>query len=145
MSRPKRKAIPNLVRIAVGNRQDGRCAECGELIFGYTEYDHRPSLVMRPVKADGTDYDPPQLDPNFIDALHADCHQKRTTGRAIGASRTVTTKGSDIWLKTKFARLERKKRLEAAADEVLRGTGHFPPKKAKIPSRPFPKQKRGFK
>jgi hypothetical protein len=132
--RPRRKAIPHTTKLLVLGLQDFICPECGEIVYiENAEFDHRPALIMRPVDASGTDYEPPQLDPFHINALHAPCHQKRTTGRAIGAERTVTTKGSDIWLKTKFARLERK------------ASGHLPKRKKPFPSRPFPKTKRGFR
>lgn len=80
------------------------------------------------MNAVGTDYDPPQNDPDFIEALHTDCHQQRTTGRKPGAERTITTKGSDIYLKSKFARLEGRTK---------------PRPKQKIPQRknPWPKRK----
>ena len=94
------------------------------------EFDHRPAIIMRPVNEAGDDYVPAQNDSRFIDALHASpCHLKRTIGRAPGAEKTVTTIGSDIWLKKKFDRLEGR-------------TKQGP--KARIQSRPFPKQKRGF-
>lgn len=128
--RPKRKAIPKSVKIAVLSRQNHHCAECkvifivGEAI----EYDHRPALWTREVHESGTDYAPPQNDPSYIDGLHKPCHLKRTVGRLPDAEKTVTTKGSDAWVKAKFQRLER---------ETTK-------RKAKIPSRPFPSQKRKF-
>ncbi len=109
--------------------EDHHCAKCrarfrdGDLI----EYDHRPSLILRPVNAEGTDYIPPQNDPEFIDPLHAKCHLERTVGRKAGAERTVTTKGSDIGLKAKFARLEGRTKKRP---------------KIKIPSRPFPSKRK---
>lgn len=130
MTRPKRKSIPGSVKRAVMSRQDERCQSCGiSLRDGPVEYDHRPAIILRPVNAAGTDYEPPQNDPNFIEALHADCHQERTTGRKPGASKTATTLGSDIWVKTKFARLEKKKTRKKRTTIAPRGFG---------PSRPFP-------
>ena len=73
------------------------------------------------------DYIPPQNDPNFIDAMHDRCHLQRTVGRKADAEKTVTTKGSDAWLRKKFNRLEGK-----------------PRRKAKIPSRPFPKRRKSI-
>ena len=127
--RPKRKTIPRVVKQAVLHRQNHHCSECkGIFIQGdNVEYDHRPAIILRKVNAKGTDYIPPQNDPDFIDALHKLCHLKRTVGRIPGAERTITTKGSDAHLAAKFRRLE------------------GPPRhKAKIPSRPFPKSQRGF-
>jgi hypothetical protein len=125
MARPKRKQIPQVVKTQVLARQKMTCAVCGEVLDNTTQFDHRPSIIMRHVNVDQTDYHPPQNDPEFIEALHARCHMERTVGRRRDAAKTVTTIGSDMWLKAKFARLEK------------------PPKnKRKIPSRPFPKSKR---
>lgn len=129
--RPKRKNIPKSVKIDVLFRQINRCAEC-RVLFDYgdkIEYDHRPAIVMRSVNVDGTDYHPPQNDPEFIDALHKDCHLKRTVGRLPGASRTITTKGSDAHLAAKFRKLEGKNK---------------PRKRQTIQSRGFPKMQRKF-
>jgi hypothetical protein len=132
VTRPKRKNIPPKVKAEVLLRQNFHCAECKTIFTedDKIEFDHRPSIIMRSVNVEGTDYFPPQNDPNFIDALHkTPCHLRRTIGRMPGASTTVTTKGSDIWLKSKFSRLEgRTKKREAKP----------------IPSRPFPKSQRGF-
>ena len=135
MKRPKRKAIPKKIKIQVWRQQQAICPECKEFIIitpsgDNIQYDHRPAIIMRPVNAAGTDYEPPQNDPNHIEALHKACHLRRTVGRVVGASRTVTTKGSDIWLKSKFNRLEG--RLK-------------PRKKASIPQRKNPWPKRKFK
>jgi len=82
---------------------------------------------MRKVNVDGTDYEPPQLDPKYIEALHVPCHQKRTTGRPPGAERTATVKGSDVWLAKKFRRLEGEPRKKAK----------FPKQKNKWPKQKF--------
>lgn len=124
-ARPKRKAIPKSVKDAVLVRQGYRCPECRETLIGCkVEFDHRPSIIMRMVNVEGTDYHPPQNDPDHIDALHSACHLRRTVGRTPGAEKTVTTKGSDAWLAKKFRKLERSEK-----------------RKAKIPSRPFQKRK----
>ena len=126
--RPKRKPIPTIIRIMVLSRQDGRCLGCGDQFTSeLAEMDHRPSLIMRPVNAAGTDYEPPQLDPDYLEALCEECHQKRTTGRKPGAERTPTTKGSDVWLAKKFRRLEGEPRKKAK----------FPKQKNKWPKQKF--------
>lgn len=132
MKRPKRKAIPTSVKTEVIRRQRACCAECKQPLWPSdpTEYDHRPSLILRLVNAAGTDYEPPQNDPDHIEALHAPCHQKRTTGRKPGAERTVTTLGSDIHLKSKFNRLEGRTKKRP---------------KAKIAKRKHPWPKREFR
>ncbi len=130
--RPKRKNIPKSVKAAVLVRQGGRCGECG---VNFTnddkiEWDHRPAIVMRAINVEGTDYHPPQNDPEYIQALHKLCHLKRTVGRLPGASRTITTKGSDAHLAAKFRKLEHKNK---------------PRKRQTIQSRGFPKLKRKFR
>lgn len=128
MTRPKRKPIPARVKGLVLARQKMACAECGETLGTDTEYDHRPALWMRSKTDDGKEYVPSQNDPDHIEALHKLCHLKRTVGRVPGASKTVSTKGSDANLRKKFNKLE----------------GRTVRHKVKIPSRPFPKQKRKF-
>ena len=125
--RPKRKAIPKVVKDMVILAQRHLCAGCGELFADddKIEYDHRPAIISRPVNAAGDDYDPPQNSPRHIEALHKACHLKRTVGRLPGAEKTVTTKGSDAWLAAKFRKLEGRNK---------------PKKKAKIASRPFQKR-----
>jgi hypothetical protein len=92
------------------------------------QLDHDPALILREFNPRTGKYTPDANDPDHLVYRAKDEHQQKTTGRKPGALRTVTTKGSDIGLKTKFARLERK-----------------PKRKAKIPSRPFSTQKRKFR
>jgi 5-methylcytosine-specific restriction endonuclease McrA len=127
MKRPARKAIPRAVKDKVLARQHSRCAACGRPFEqgDKIEYDHRPAIVMRAVNVEGTDYHPPQNDPEHIDALHKACHLRRTVGRLPGAEKTATTKGSDAWLAAKFRKLEGKNK---------------PKRKQSIPSRPFSKR-----
>ncbi len=110
MKRPARKAIPRSIKDKVISRQVGRCAACRAtfVVGDKIEYDHRPAIVMRAVNVEGTDYHPPQNDPEHIDALHKGCHLRRTVGRLPGAEKTATTKGSDAWLAAKFRKLEGK-------------------------------------
>jgi len=135
MKRPKRKAIPKWVKDAVLKRQGMACAECGNPLMdgvrdpNRTEYDHRPSILMRMVNVDGTDYHPPQNDPDHIEALHKACHLRRTVGRIPGAEKTVTTKDSDAHLRKKFNLLE----------------GRTTKRKYKWPSKSFPKKQKGFR
>jgi hypothetical protein len=73
--------------------------------------DHDPALILRPynprIKDVAARYTPHAHDPDALIYRARDDHQLKTTGRRPGAARTITTKGSDIGLKTKFARLER--------------------------------------
>jgi len=126
VKRPVRKAIPRSVKDKVLIRQGDRCAECSVLFRGgdKIEYDHRPAIIMRSVNVEGTDYHPPQNDPDHIDALHKFCHLKRTVGRIPGAERTITVKGSDAWLAAKFRKLEGKNKPRRKAKITTRGFGN---------------------
>jgi hypothetical protein len=136
-ARPKRKAIPDRIKKLVCERQNNCCAGCDTIFTtdDKRQFDHRPALEQRPINKKGTDYVPPQLDPDFIDAMHVPCHLHRTVGRKPGAEKTVTTKGSDAWLAAKFRRLEGRNKPRMRATITPKGF-------AKISSRPFPKRQR---
>ena len=72
--------------------------------------DHDPALILREYDATVSDvaarYTPHAHDPNHLVYREKADHDRKTFGRTPGAERTVTTKGSDIWLKSKFDRLE---------------------------------------
>lgn len=93
----RRKPIPLKIKLEVLCRQ-ARCTSCGERLgnLANVQFDHRPALVTRGFDEAANDFIPPQLDPDFIEGLHKDCHLTRTTGRKAGALRTITTRGSDI-------------------------------------------------
>lgn len=86
-----------------------------EVLFGDHKHalDHDPALILRPynprIKDVAARYTPHAHDPAALVYRLKEDHQQKTTGRKPGALRTVTTKGSDIGIKTKFARLESKK------------------------------------
>lgn len=104
-----------------------------DYFVGYN-LDHDPALVLRKFNKRTGCYSPAANDPAFLIYRRKDDHQQKTTGRKPGAERTITTKGSDIGLKTKFARLERKKRHVAKPKGFASGR--------KISSRPFSKRKK---
>lgn len=120
------------------------------------ELDHDPALILRQCFRNGRGeivrYVPDANDPAHLVWREKALHQEKTTGRRPGASHTITTKGSDIGLKTKFARLERptKTRLQQISRTKHIDTSDIPEadeewfRKAKvqIPSRPFRSQKR---
>lgn len=82
-------------------------------IFGDSKFalDHDPALILRKynprIKDVAARYTPHAHDPDALVYREKADHQQKTTGRKPGAERTITTKGSDVGLKTKFARLER--------------------------------------
>lgn len=99
--------------------------------------DHDPALILRPynprIENVAARYTPHAHDPDFLIYREKADHQQKTTGRRPGASRTITTKGSDIGLKTKFARLERRENAKKKPGfSTLRNSA-----KRAIPSRPF--------
>jgi hypothetical protein len=114
--------------------RSGKCRACGETLDGSPlRFDHRPPLEERRINRRKTDFIPKQHDPDCIEAIHEDCHDHRTFGRKPGATKTVTTVGSDVHRAAKLRRMKK-------------------PKKAtrKIQSRGFSKQRRklqgrGFK
>ena len=100
-----------------------------EAMFGGedVQLDHCPALCLRKKVKDGR-YKPDANDPIYLVYRLKPDHLKKTTGRNPGATRTITTKGSDVWLAKKFRKLEKPKKS-----------------RSKIPSRPFPKAKRALR
>ncbi len=93
------------------------------------QLDHDPALILRPFDPETGRYTPDANDPAYLVYRTKPDHLRKTIGRKLDAAKTVTTKGSDIWLKAKFDRLEGRTKTRP---------------KAKIASRPFPKVKRRF-
>lgn len=107
------------------------------------QLDHDPALILRNFNPRTGKYTPDANDPAYLIYREPAEHQHKTTGRKPGAERTITTKGSDIGLKTKFARLARRKADTSDIPETKKSW--FKKAKVKIPSRPFSKQKRSFR
>jgi hypothetical protein len=117
------------------------------------EFDHRPALVQRPYDTEASDFIPPQHDPKHIEPVLNVNHDERTFGRKAGASKTVTTRGSDVGEAARTRDIRASDAVHRAA--MASKAGHFEaaaailssvkkprrPKK-KIPSRPFPKGQR---
>lgn len=79
---------------------------------GPCQLDHDPALELRKkrrVKGKIV-YSPPANSPDHLVYRRKANHLQKTTGRKKGAEKTVTTKGSDIWLIAKARR--QKKRPE---------------------------------
>ena len=87
------------------------------------ELDHDPALILRYKNHKTGGYRPDANDPRYLVYRLKPEHRKKTIGRKPDAERTVTTKGSDVWLAKKFRKLEKPQKP-----------------KQKIPSRPFPKR-----
>lgn len=151
--RPKRKAIPDAVKLRAVLRVEGRCPHCGERLgdLAGLQFDHRPALINRDVAEDGGDYVPAQLDPEFIEPLHVKCHDIRTNGP--GGEKRITTAGSDKHTRDKTRRLAergaRQSRPVTAPVEELaaprppagkpRPSGFAPPARRGRASRPLEK------
>lgn len=163
-----RPHIPLSVRVAVAERQlwemarkswwieylahDDRPAgvklkECieklSEILGDVLQLDHDPALILRQYKVDRRKPKAAWFTPNANDPDHLiyrviGDHGQKTTGRKPGATKTITTKGSDVWLKTKFARLERKQKINTS-DIPETTKSWFKKAKVKIPSRPLGK------
>lgn len=143
--RPRRKAIPDGVKLKVVVRQVGRCKDCnGKLAeLECVEFDHRPAIINREVNEAWTDYVPAQLDPEYIFARCGDCHDKRTNGP--GGEKRITTAGSDKHIRDKTKALQ-EQQAEFRRSLLAKDRGEEPPKpkkpkyqwpKRKMESRPF--------
>lgn len=85
MEYPKRLEIPWQVKAHLYRKQDGKCAGCGAELELFkpraVHADHNPALTIRPLNEEGTDYDPPQLDPDHIDLVGYECcHKEKSKG-----------------------------------------------------------------
>jgi hypothetical protein len=135
----RRKAIPDRVKLLATLREMG-------LKIDEVAFDHNPALELRGWDEERRDTDPPANDPEHIELMmireakrcsacgrEVKSHREKTFGR--GGEKTITTKGSDIYL---IAKERRRKKANAETLDLV------PPKrekpKAKIPSRPFPKR-----
>ena len=101
-----------------------------EALGDVLQLDHDPALILRQYKVDRRKppaawYTPNANDPDHLIYRPLRDHGEKTFGRKADAEKTVTTKGSDIWLKSKFKRLEQPSKK----------------RRAKIPARakPWPK------
>lgn len=131
MSRLPRPYIPIQIRIKVAERQFDASRHNGRKVynllkrdwslkrrlqwlllilgFEHPECDHDPALILRKFNSRTRKFSPDANNPKFLIYCEKAEHQQKTTGRKPGATRTITTKGSDIGLKAKFARLERQR------------------------------------
>lgn len=95
--RPKRKAVPQYVRLIVAERQGGVCkCGCGTPIWTgkkcNVQWDHEPALRLRDIDVVAGDYIPPQHDPRYLDGLCRDAHQAKTNGTGASTAGTDTGK-----------------------------------------------------
>ncbi len=89
--------------------------ELYELPLEHIEFDHYPALCDRPFDTDAQDFIPPQNDPEFIIPREQSAHLEKTTGRKVGAAKTVTTLGSDLGNRRKTADIRAREAYHRAA------------------------------
>ena len=75
--RPKRKKIPLETRV---QSLLLLLVRAGMLETTDVQWDHHPALELRPLNAAGDDYEPPQLDPRYIQPLVRADHALKTNG-----------------------------------------------------------------
>lgn len=135
IDRPKRKAIPDRVKLIAALRRFG-------LVIGQVQFDHQPALELRPINPHTGDTIPAANDPDHIQMLLIAEHKTKTFGP--GGEKRITTAGSDIGNIAKTRRLtkdqeEFQRRMTAKAQGE---EGDQPKPKTKWPKRSFPKKRK---
>ncbi|TAI67617.1 hypothetical protein [Bradyrhizobium sp. Leo170] len=141
----KRPPIPCKVKLQVLLNQEGRSTINNEKLgrIEHTNFDHRPALEARKFDTAAWDTIPPANDPNFIEAITVNQHDRRSNGP--GGTRRITTRGSDTGERARTRKIQRSHTEHQAAMEA-KAKGRPRPKSAK-PKRPirgrstFPKRK----
>ena len=116
-------------------------AALSEALGDVLQLDHDPALILRQYKVDRRKPPAAWYTPNANDPAHLIYrplrdHGEKTFGRKADAEKTVTTKGSDIWLKSKFKRLEQPTKKRRAKIPQRKNPW---PKGRKLQGRPFPR------
>jgi hypothetical protein len=130
--RPKRKAIPDRVKLIAALRRFN-------LKIEDVQFDHNPALGLRPVNPFTGDTIPPANDPDHIEMLLIAEHKEKTFGR--GGEKRISTADGDV------GKIAKVNRITAAQEEARRrmlakDQGEEPPKrKSKWPTRPFSTRK----
>lgn len=140
-SPPRRIDIdPDYLRVVLTSNLTERLAYLLNGLFGDQPraLDHDPALILRKynprIKDVASRYTPHAHDPDALIYREKADHLRKTTGRKPGASKTATTKGSDVHLAAKFRRLENPRPKRKRATIATRG---FPKGSRKIQSRGF--------
>ena len=97
MSKGRRKKIPLHVKL-----------EACLILLGFgpddeIDWDHFPALGLRKWIEEVGDFDPPQLDPNYIRPMRRGPHKAKSNGRR--GEKRVTSYGSDVHAIAKLNRL----------------------------------------
>jgi hypothetical protein len=120
---PRRK-VPLATQLAAALDQLGLTGTSPEL-------DHVPALALRKVNAALGDYDPPQLDPQYLRWRGKAEHRIKTSGTK------ATSAGSDIW------KIAHGKRLTQTEEEFCRRMLAKEPGKSPRPASRWPKRSFG--
>ena len=125
--KPKRPYMPLAVKLAA-------CLHLLGIDPDNVEFDHDPSLGMRPRDPETGDWIPPANDPRHIVPRSADGHKLKTFGDHVPLSGDVS----------KIAKLDRIEKEQAAfrARLLAKETGEPVVKRKAWPKRPFPKRPR---
>ena len=78
-----------------------------------TQLDHDPALVLRKFNLRTGRFIPDANSARYLVYRVAEDHLQKTTGRTPGAERTVTSKGSDVWLAKKYRKINGPKKSTA--------------------------------
>ncbi|ACB80879.1 hypothetical protein Mpop_2724 [Methylorubrum populi BJ001] len=138
--RPARKDPPDRLKTEIFVRQGGRCYLSGKRLpsIHHCEWHHIPGLGVRPVRADGSDYEPAQLDPEYLFAVLPADHDEATNGPRV-EKKHLLRKDHDK------AKASRTKDLRASHREHVRfmeekKPGQKRPKSGRWPKRDFPRR-----
>lgn len=125
---PKRREPPLSVKLAVALRALGVKEDD-------IEFSHEPALGLRAINADGTDYDPPQHDPNYLFIRTRAAH-KHITFKDNGTGRSDITTIAKVRRLTKEQEDFQRKVLARPCGEKRQRTGNWPSGR-KLQSRGF--------
>lgn len=119
-NRPARKKVPKRIVHIASLNQGGFCAcGCDEMIGGPITIDHDPPLGERKINADGTDYEPGQLDPNYLRIFIREHDRRKTYGS--GGTTRVETRSGDIGRMAHGKRTKQKHEQHLAAMRAKHG------------------------
>jgi hypothetical protein len=136
----KRPPIPCKVKLQVLINQGGRSKIKNEKLgrVENTNFDHRPPLEARKFDTEAWDTVPPANDPDHIQAITVEQHDRLTNGP--GGTRRVTTAGSDAHVRGKTRRIV-DSQAEHRAVMAAKAAGEPRPAPAKA-KRKFPTRSR---
>jgi hypothetical protein len=135
--RPARKDPPKTLKATIYTRQAGRCHLTGVRLptIWDCEWHHIPPLSIRPVRPDGRDYEPGQLDPDYLFAVHPRAHKASTDGPDVEKRHLLRpTSDKSKAKRTRDLRTSYKEHLEAMANKE---PGKPRQTRGRWPRRPF--------